>query len=73
MSKCVVCGEPILIYIFRNEDYCCDDHRKILTGEKPPIEYRIDEIKTNIKDSERLIIPIDGLVKEGGFPITILN
>ena len=65
MSKCVVCGEPILISIFRNEEYCCDDHRKILTGEKPPL---VKETRL-IKEARITEISI-GMT---GFPFTILN
>lgn len=36
--KCRVCGRkpedtPI---VFKNEPYCSDDHRKVITGEKAP-------------------------------------
>lgn len=32
---CKVCGKPDneKPAIFKGEDYCCDDHRKVLTGE----------------------------------------
>lgn len=66
MNRCKVCDGPILISIFRNEGYCCDDHRKILTGEKPPL------VKETRVLSDVRIMEID-LVKEGGFPITVLN
>lgn len=33
-SMCKVCGKLVLIMILRNCDWCCENHRKILQGEK---------------------------------------
>lgn len=34
MNVCQACGQEIKISIFRGGDWCCDEHRKKLLGEK---------------------------------------
>lgn len=39
MNECEVCGLPDSEkpMVFRGEQWCCDDHRKVLMGEKPAV------------------------------------